>query len=164
MFDLQHVPVVHNAPNHNVYAEEHALRSQDNTNTIEDGYEYAQPKSYRLVANTNFQVVNPFNTPCQLALLYARVNDATGYLALNFDNNDPSPLTIATNILDFPGLLLTQTGLAPLAPFLQWTDFHDFVNVRAQGITTFTEFCLLFRRNRKQTYAVNKIAFNSLDQ
>lgn len=162
---LWHVPQDRNVDNSNVFAEQHVLRTPDITNSIYDGYEYSQPKGYRLVSASTFQANNPFNSPAQFCLYYARVNDANNYLALNVDSNDSSPLTLNSNILDFPGILLTQTSTSPLAPFPQWVDFQSFVLCRVGGtITTFTEFVLIFRRRREVYIPNNKTPFNGPEQ
>lgn len=157
-------PVIQNAENSHVFVPDVSYRSEDVTNIVDHSYEYSQPKSFRLTTASNFQVNNPFNTPSQFALLYATVSDAASLLALTIDNNDTSTLPTANNITDFPGYLLSQTGTAPLSPALAWIDFQQFVQVRASGITTFLEFCLLFRRKREQIIPRNITPFNDPSQ
>ena len=154
-------PVIEASQNRNVFQSEQVKRQDDVTNSVDRYYEYAQPASYHLVGNKNLQITNPFGTPCQVALLFAHVNDSTGLLALTFDNNDTSTLTETTSIAGFPGLLFSQTT-SPITPDLHWIDFAQFVLVRASGITTFTDFCVLFRRERDQFIPRNLTALNGL--
>lgn len=154
-------PVIESSPNRNVFQAEQVRRPDDTTNSVDRYYEYAQPASYHLVGNNSFHITNPFGTPCQMALLFAHVNDSTGLLALTFDNNDTSALTETNSITAFPGLLFSQTT-TPITPSQHWIDFAQFVMVRASGITTFTDFCVLFRRERDQYIPRNLTAFNGL--
>lgn len=160
---MQHVPVVRNAPNHGVYEPEYAHRSQDVTNSIEEAYEYSQPKSFLIPGNTqsNQEINNPFGTPAQFCLHYVSITDTSGLLQFTFDAAIQTQVQLNVLIADYPGIVLIGAYTGVLNEL--WIDFQNYVNFAITSANRINFVCQ-FRRKISQVIPSNRTPFNGPEQ
>jgi hypothetical protein len=111
-----------------VYRNQFVHRGHSETNETRDTselYEYAKPITVvgKATSSMNYKIDNPFNTECEMAILYAN-NFDTAFIQVSFDQITLGPITYDTN--GFTGYLLPG-GQSTLYQY--WTTVKEYANI-----------------------------------